>query len=139
MLESVCYIKYRQKERIIMSHQGNPNSLANLQKPKPFNERPDFKELSSKGGIASGEAKRRIKSMKEMMRVLLDELDPDHPDRTNLESVCIAQLKQAMRGQTKAAEFVMKSSGNEPEKEVVIKDLRTVPYVVDESQDTTHE
>jgi hypothetical protein len=122
-----------------MSHQGNPNSLANLQKPKPFNERPDFKELSSKGGIASGEAKRRIKSMKEMMRVLLDELDPDHPDRTNLESVCIAQLKQAMRGQTKAAEFVMKSSGNEPEKEVVIKDLRTVPYVVDESQDTTHE
>lgn len=122
-----------------MSHQGNPNSLANLQKPKNFNERPDFKELSAKGGIASGEAKRRIKSMKEMMRVLLDEIDPDHPDRTNLESVCVAQLKQAMRGQTKAAEFVMKSSGNEPEKEVVIKDLRTVPYVVDETHDQTCE
>lgn len=118
-----------------MSHQSNPNSLANLQKAPNLNERPDFKEISARGGAASGETKRRIKSMKEMMRVLLDELDPDHPDRTNLESVCIAQLKQAMRGQTKAAEFVMKSSGNEPEKEVVIKDLRTVPYTVDESKE----
>lgn len=134
MLEFVCYIKYRQKERIIMSER-NPNSLANLRKAPNFNERPDFKEMSARAGVASGESKRRIKSMKEMMRVLLDEIDPDHPDRTNLESVCVAQLKQAMRGQTKAAEFVMKSSGNEPEKEVVIKDLRTVPYTLDENQE----
>lgn len=112
----------------------SPNSLANLQKAPNFNERPDFKELSARAGVASGESKRNIKSMKEMMRVLLDEIDPDHPDRTNLESVCIAQLKQAMRGQTKAAEFVMKSSGNEPEKEVVIKNLQTVPYTLEETQ-----
>lgn len=114
----------------------SPNSLANLQKAPNFNERPDFKELSARAGVASGESKRNIKSMKEMMRILLDEIDPDHPDRTNLESVCIAQLKQAMRGQTKAAEFVMKSSGNEPEKEVVIKNLQTVPYTLEESQGT---
>ncbi len=114
----------------------SPNSLANLQKAPNFNERPDFKELSARAGVASGESKRNIKSMKEMMRVLLDEIDPDHPDRTNLESVCIAQLKQAMRGQTKAAEFVMKSSGNEPEKEVVIKNLQTVPYTLEETQGT---
>ena len=112
----------------------SPNSLANLQKAPNFNERPDFKELSARAGVASGESKRNIKSMKEMMRVLLDEIDPDHPDRTNLESVCIAQLKQAKRGQTKAAEFVMKSSGNEPEKEVVIKNLQTVPYTLEETQ-----
>lgn len=112
----------------------SPNSLKNLQKAPNFNERPDFKELSARAGVASGESKRNIKSMKEMMRILLDEIDPDHPDRTNLESVCIAQLKQAMRGQTKAAEFVMKSSGNEPEKEVVIKNLQTVPYTLEESQ-----
>lgn len=112
----------------------SPNSLKNLQKAPNFNERPDFKELSARAGVASGESKRNIKSMKEMMRVLLDEIDPDHPDRTNLESVCIAQLKQAMRGQTKAAEFVMKSSGNEPEKEVVIKNLQTVPYTLEETQ-----
>ena len=122
-----------------MSHQGNPNSLANLRKAPNLNERPDFKEICRKGAETTNRKKREIKSMKEMMRILLEEIDPDHPDRTNLESVCIAQMKQAMRGQTKAAEFVMKSSGNEPEKEVVIKDLRTVPYVVDESQDTTHE
>lgn len=114
----------------------SPNSLKNLQKAPNFNERPDFKELSARAGVASGESKRNIKSMKEMMRILLDEIDPDHPDRTNLESVCIAQLKQAMRGQTKAAEFVMKSSGNEPEKEVVIKNLQTVPYTLEESQGT---
>lgn len=114
----------------------SPNSLKNLQKAPNFNERPDFKELSARAGVASGESKRNIKSMKEMMRVLLDEIDPDHPDRTNLESVCIAQLKQAMRGQTKAAEFVMKSSGNEPEKEVVIKNLQTVPYTLEETQGT---
>ena len=112
----------------------SPNSLKNLQKAPNFNERPDFKELSARAGVASGESKRNIKSMKEMMRVLLDEIDPDHPDRTNLESVCIAQLKQAMRGRTKAAEFVMKSSGNEPEKEVVIKNLQTVPYTLEETQ-----
>jgi hypothetical protein len=29
----------------------------------------------------------------------------------------------------------MKSSGNEPEKEVVIKDLRTVPYAIDDSEE----
>lgn len=114
----------------------SPKSLKNLQKAPNFNERPDFKELSARAGVASGESKRNIKSMKEMMRILLDEIDPDHPDRTNLESVCIAQLKQAMRGQTKAAEFVMKSSGNEPEKEVVIKNLQTIPYTLEESQGT---
>lgn len=118
-----------------MSHQGNPNSLANLQKAPNLNERPDHIELCRKGAEATNRKKREIKSMKEMMRILLEEIDPDHPDRTNLESVCVAQLKQAMRGQTKAAEFVMKSSGNEPEKEVVIKDLRTVPYAVEDSEE----
>lgn len=117
--------------------QVNPNSLANLQKAPNFNERPDFKEAAARGGAASGETKRRIKSMKEMMRVLLEELDPDSDiPITNLEAVCIAQLKQAKRGQTKAAEFVMKSSGNEPEKEVVIKNIQTVPYSVEDSQGT---
>ena len=117
--------------------QINPNSLANLQKAPNFNERPDFKEMSAKAGIASGESKRRIKSMKEMMRILLEELDPDSDiPITNLESVCLAQLRQAKRGQTTAAEFVMKSSGNEPEKEVVIKNIQTVPYTLEETQDT---
>ena len=113
----------------------NPNSLANLRKAPNLNERPDHIELCRKGAETTNRKKREIKSMKEMMRVLLEEIDPDHPDRTNLESVCVAQLKQAMRGQTKAAEFVMKSSGNEPEKEVVIKDLRTVPYAVDDGEE----
>lgn len=116
-----------------MSHQGNPNSLANLQKAPNFNERPDFKEVCRKGAEASAEAKRNAKTMQEMMRILLAEYDPEHPERTNLESVCIAQMKQAMRGQTKAAEFVMKSSGNEPEKVVSIKELQTVPFALDDS------
>lgn len=113
----------------------NPNSLANLRKAPNFNERPDFKEICEKGGAAIAEKKRKIKTMQEMMRILLEETDPDHPDRTNLESLCVAQLKQAMRGQTKAAEFVMKSSGNEPEKVVTVKDLRTVPYSLETPQE----
>lgn len=117
--------------------QVSPNSLANLRKAPNLNERPDFKEVSARGGIASGETKRHIKSMKEMMRVLLEELDPDSDiPITNLEAVCIAQLRQAKRGQTKAAEFVMKSSGNEPEKEVVIKNIQTVPYTVEETKES---
>jgi len=113
----------------------NPNSLANLRKAPNFNERPDHIELCRKGAEALHKAKREAKTMQEMMRILLAEYDPDHPERTNLESVCIAQMKQAMRGQTKAAEFVMKSSGNEPEKIVTVKDLRTVPYAVDDAQE----
>ena len=91
------YTLSKDKERITMK--VSPNSLANLQKAPNLNERPDFKEVSAKGGIASGETKRHIKSMKEMMRILLEELDTesDIPNRTNLESVCLAQLRQAKR------------------------------------------
>ena len=88
------------------------------------------RENGRKGGIASGEAKRAKKAMRERLEILLD-LPMKSGKGTDIENiknfaalkgknitvqdaVMIAQLQKALRGDTNAALFVRDTSGQNP-------------------------
>ena len=88
------------------------------------------RELGRKGGIASGEAKRRKKAMKETLDVLLNmpmksgkyadiEAIKNFADikgkNINVqEAMIIAMLQRAMKGDVKAAEWIRDTAGQNP-------------------------
>lgn len=94
----------------------------------------ELRERATKGGIASGIARRERKAMKDTLAELLSM--PLKPGKStsieairNLasvkgknitvqEAIMLAQIQKAMKGDTRAAEFVRDSSGNKPKDDV---------------------
>ena len=88
----------------------------------PFSERSvdEAKELGRKGGIASGEARRRKKAMREWAELIGSLPTPVVcPDGTPLEEadldadVVMQQYRKAHKGDTKAAQFIANLKGEE--------------------------
>ena len=94
------------------------------------------REAGRKGGIASGEAKRRKKAMRERLEVLL-ELPIKSGKKADLESiknltalkganitvqdaVMLAQIQKALKGDTSAAIFVRDTVGEKPGDKTII-------------------
>lgn len=89
---------------------------------------------ATKGGIASGVARRQKKAMKDTLAALLcmplkDGKAADiekiksiaslnGKNITVQEAIMLAQIQKAVKGDTRAAEFVRDSSGNKPKDEV---------------------
>ena len=110
------------------------------------------RELGRKGGIASGEAKRKKKAMRERLEILLDlplksgkEYDLDAiknfaalkgKNITVQDAMMIAQIQKALKGDTTAAAFVRDTAGENPAVKVeadVDMDLNiTIDYGDDE-------
>ena len=108
---------------------GNPHTLKSFSTATE-EERQRMKECSSKGGKASGEAKRRKKLMKENLEILC-QLSLKSGRATDVESIknfaelkgknitieqamLIAQIKKALSGDTKAMEFIRDTMGQKP-------------------------
>lgn len=84
--------------------------------------------ITTKGGIASGKVRREKKAMKDTLATLLsmplkdgmahdiDEIQSiaslNGKNITVQEAIMLAQIKKAVKGDTRAAEFVRDSSGN---------------------------
>jgi hypothetical protein len=75
----------------------------------PFSERSkeEARELGRKGGIASGEARRRKKSLKEELITLLE-------NGNTQEKISLAIIQQALDGNTKAFEVIRDTIGEKP-------------------------
>ena len=102
------------------------------------------KERAKKMGIASGKARREKKAMKETLAALLSMplQDGSTADIEQIQSIArlngknitvqeaimLAQIKKAMKGDTKAAEFVRDSSGNKLKEGVVISGEINNPF-----------
>ena len=103
----------------------------NLKKVAPFRFRTGEQQVETarRGGIASGEARRRKKTMKETAKMLLDMEIPDaakelkaklkvmgisEEDFTYQSAVMVGILNQAMKGNTKAAAFLRDTVGENP-------------------------
>lgn len=80
-----------------------------------------------KGGIASGEAKRRRKSLREQLEILLE-------NGNTQESVAVALIEKAMGGDVKAFEVLRDTVGEKP-----VDKVETKQTVVDMSKFTTEE
>jgi phage/plasmid primase-like uncharacterized protein len=84
----------------------------------PINKRSteEQREIRSKGGKKSGEKRRELKTMREMLNYLLaKEITNNKGEKaTTLEAVMVAQIKEAMKGNTRAVQFIRDTIGEMP-------------------------
>ena len=75
----------------------------------PFNERSkeEHREIAKKGGIKSGETRRRKKTFKQELTWLLEENDTQ-------KNITLALIKEALEGNTKAFEVIRDTVGEKP-------------------------
>ena len=83
----------------------------------------EVRENGKKGGIASGEARRKRKTLKEELLLMLS-------DGETQQSVTFALIEKAMSGDTKAFEVIRDTIGEKPIDKVMIADVE--PSVIAE-------
>ena len=105
------------------------------------------REAGRKGGIASGEAKRRKKAMRERLEIIL-EMPLKSGKNADIESIknfaalkgknitvqdamMIAQIQKALRGDTNAATFVRDTAGQNPTTKIEAEMDMDVNVIVD--------
>lgn len=103
---------------------ANPQNLVNFTSDQ---DREAAVRNGRKGGIASGEAKRRRKSLREQLEILLE-------NGNTQESVAVALIEKAMGGDVKAFEVLRDTVGEKP-----VDKVETKQTVVDMSKFTTEE
>ena len=86
------------------------------------------REIASKGGKASAEVKRKKKLLKESLEALLEIND-------NQDNICIALIKKALDGDTKAFEVVRDSIGQKPIDKQEVKQIDTDWFIDDDTSD----
>ena len=119
--------------------------MANNENLKPNSERTprERKELASKAGKASGKKRRELKTMKLMLDYLLSkkiENKQTGKKVTTLEGIMLAQIKQALSGNTKAAIFIRDTLGERPAEQITntninIEDEKVVNEVLNKLKD----
>ena len=85
-----------------------------------------------KGGIASGEARRTKKSLREAMQILMDAdlTGKDGKTMTGTEAMAAKAFQAALKGDWKAWELVRDTAGQKPIERVMVADVE--PSVIAE-------
>ena len=85
-----------------------------------------------KGGIASGEARRAKKSLREAMQLLMDAdlTGKDGKTMTGTEAMAARAFQAALKGDWKAWELVRDTAGQKPVERVMVADVE--PSVIAE-------
>lgn len=97
--------------------------MANEQNLKPVSSKKEARERGRKGGLASVEARRKRKTLKEELLLMLS-------DGETQQSVTLALIEKAMSGDTKAFEVIRDTIGEKPIDKVMIADVE--PSVIAE-------
>ena len=85
--------------------------MANEQNLKPVSSKKEARERGRKGGLASVESRRKRKSLKEELLLMLE-------DEELQQSVAIALIKQAQNGNVKAFGMLRDTIGEAPVEKV---------------------
>ena len=101
--------------------------MANEQNLKPVSSKKEARERGRKGGLASVEARRKRKSLKEELLLMLE-------DEELQQSVAIALIKQAQNGNVKAFGMLRDTIGEAP-----VEKVQATQTVVDMSAFSTEE
>lgn len=84
---------------------------SNLKRPTPE----EAAERGRAGGIASGEARRRKRSIREALEIALaQEIEHDGETKTRVEAIAAEVIKQAEAGNLKAFELIRDTIGEKP-------------------------
>ena len=89
-------------------------------------------EEQSKGGIASGEARRRKRDLRLAFEALLEKefKNKDGASISGAEAIAMKQMEKALKGDSKAFEIVRDTSGQKPVDKVMIAEVEQ--SVIDE-------
>lgn len=108
--------------------------MANEQNLNPFGTltESEQRKISSKGGKASGEARRRKKLLRECLEELLEKEMKDKSGNTvsGAEALAVKLFKKAMDGDVKAFEVLRDTSGQKPVEKIMVADVE--PAVIAE-------
>ena len=97
--------------------------MAGKENLRPVSSKDEARERGRKGGLASGEARRKRKTLKEELLLMLAEGETQ-------QSVTLALIEKAMSGDTKAFEVIRDTIGEKPVDKVMIADVE--PSVIAE-------
>lgn len=129
-------------------------SVANEQNLIPANKRSpeELAEMSRKGGIASGEAKRRKKTLREVARAMLEApllADTDPAVIAALEelglekdqqgAMILAAMRKSAAGDIEASRFVRDTSGQAPTQQVELGGMEGKPIEIADLANLTTE
>lgn len=91
-------------------------------------------EEQKKGGIASGEARRRKRDIRLALEALLEKeyTDKHGNTLTGAEAIALKQMEKALKGDTKAFEVVRDSAGQKPRETIEVTGLAEQQSKVDE-------
>ena len=101
--------------------------MANEQNLKPVSSKKEARERGRKGGLASVEARRKRKSLKEELLLMLE-------DEEVQKSVAVALIQEAQNGNVKAFGMLRDTIGEAP-----VEKVQTTQTVVDMSAFSTEE
>ena len=101
--------------------------MANEQNLKPVKSKKEARERGRKGGLASGEARRKRKTLKEELLLMLE-------DEEVQKSVAVALIQEAQNGNVKAFGMLRDTIGERP-----IDKVQATQTVVDMSAFSTEE
>jgi hypothetical protein len=78
------------------------------------------RKIRSKGGIASGKARKAKKTMKQMLDYLLEkDIKTNKGDMSTLEAIMVSMIAKASKGDVRATEFIRDTIGQKPSDKVV--------------------
>ena len=101
--------------------------MANEQNLKPVSSKKEARERGRKGGLASVEARRKRKTLKEELLLMLE-------DEEVQKSVAVALIQEAQNGNVKAFGMLRDTIGEAP-----VEKVQTTQTVVDMSAFSTEE
>lgn len=85
----------------------------------------ELREMTRKGGIASGKARRAKKTFKELLKIALEMKSPT--GKTNAEEIVASMIRKAQDGDVKAFEAVRDTIGEKPKDEVDLTTQEKTP------------
>lgn len=92
----------------------------------------------TKGGIASGEARRRRRDIRAAMEALLEKkYNTSMGELSGAEAISLKQMEKALKGDPKAFELVRDSAGQKPIEKVVVAEVEQA--VIDEVENIVSE
>lgn len=111
-----------------MAHKNNEDNLI------PFNQRTEEEQrrIATMGGIASGEARREKRAMRELLEIALA-AKCTRGDITNKEESAAQLAKKMAEGDLKAIEVGLKVIGEYEQKVKVEGDMRSVQVIVEDA------
>lgn len=90
------------------------------------------REEQSKGGVASGEARRRKRDLRHCLEMLLEKERTTRSGETlsGAEAVCAKLFEQALKGNVKAFETIRSTVGQDPVQKIMVSEVEQ--SVIDE-------